>query len=112
MAITINASDTAGSAARNARRGEAINGRRAGAMAAAVISGFAQTVVGEEFAHPPRASRDLLERGLDHLFLAELAASEIGDYAAVAEDVDVVAILQFVDFRRVPEEGAAVTRLG
>ena len=36
---------------------------------------------------------------------------EIGDDAAVAEHVDVVAVLELVDLGRVPEEGAALGRL-
>src|SRR5262245_45653738 len=108
MAITISASDSAGSAARIARRGEAISGGRAGAATG--------TEVMREGPMPgafdARGSRDLLERRLDHLLLAEFAATDIGDDAAVAEDVDVIAVLQFVHLGRVPEEGAALAGFG
>ena len=47
------------------------------------------------------------EGGLDDLLLRQLVAAEIGDDAAVAEDIDVVAIVQLFGFGRVPEECAA-----
>ena len=55
-------------------------------------------------------SAGLAERGLDDLLLRQLAAAEFGDDAAVAEDVDAVAIVELVGLGRVPEEGAAAAR--
>jgi hypothetical protein len=43
--------------------------------------------------------------------LSELVAPQIGDDGAVAKDINVVALLQFVGLGRVPQEGPASLRL-
>src|SRR6478672_8640605 len=52
-----------------------------------------------------RSSRCLGEGRLDHLLLSELAAIQLCDDAAVAEHIDVVAIVQLFRFGGVPQEG-------
>src|SRR6185295_1740204 len=52
------------------------------------------------------------EGGLDDLLLRQLAAAEIGDDAAVAEDVDVIAVIELLRFGGVPQERPAGASLG
>src|SRR4051794_2100975 len=53
----------------------------------------------------------LLERGLDDPRLSNLTECQIGNDAAIAENIDRVAVPQFVEFGRVPEEGPSGLRL-
>src|SRR5258707_11049157 len=93
IAMSTSASDNAGSRLRSMRaraaaaRAEGLLGPLS--MEAAVMSGR------------------VAERGLDDLFLRQFVAAQIGDDAAVLEDIDVVAIVELFGFRGVPEEGAA-----
>src|SRR5215813_6302004 len=52
----------------------------------------------------------IAERGADDLLLRQVAAIQVGDDAAVAKDVDAVAVLELVGLGGVPEEGAAARR--
>src|SRR3569832_800177 len=94
IASSTRASDSAGNSARKSRGSlDRAVGRRGGWTAMVVTSAC------------------LREGGLDHSFLGELIAPQIGDDRAVAEDIDVVALLQFVGFGGVPEEGPPGTGL-
>src|SRR5450755_1704244 len=91
IAPSTSANDSAGSHARTTRAGTtpARGGLRACGVASACIA----------------------ERRLDALFFRHLAAVEVGDDAAVLEDVDVVAVLELLGLGGVPEESAAAARL-
>ena len=94
MAIRISASDRAGSSARSARRGVDPGEDRQPARCRERTRGHA---------HATSWNDDWIT-----FSSRQLAAAEVGDDAAVAEDVDVVAVLQLFDLGRVPEEGAAL----
>src|SRR6185369_9386020 len=96
MAPTTSANDSAGSHARTARADTAP------ARACLRATGVATCGV---------ASACIAERGPDDLFFRDLAAVEVGNDAAVLEDVNVVAMREFLGLGGVPEERAATPRL-
>src|SRR4051812_27149272 len=97
MAISTSASDKAGSSARKVRRIEVLPG---------------PPVADPRAVEAMLTSCRLGEGGLDHALLGEVAAREVGDDAPVAEHIDVVAMLELVHFRRVPEECPSALGLG
>src|SRR5690242_15833490 len=97
MAASTNASDSAGSSPRS-RRARASAPRSAELLAA--VSRLAAVISGR-----------VAEGGLDDLLFGQFVATQIGDDAAVLEDIDMVAIVEFLGFRGVPEEGAAAASL-
>ena len=97
IASRIRTSETAGSAERTAR----------GEMALSVIARcwrYAPARPRRFHSHPVSRSalRGVFERGLDHTLFGQLATAKIGDNAAVAENVDVVAMRELIHFGRVP----------
>src|SRR6185503_16157713 len=54
----------------------------------------------------PRSWCRLGEGGLDHAFLGEFVASQVGDHTSIAEHIDAVAVAQLFGLGRVPQEGA------
>src|SRR5437868_6867040 len=96
IAPSTSASDSAGSHARTRRAGTARTcpGRRATAGAALEL-----------------ASASIAERGLDDFLLRHFAALEVRDDPAVAQDIDVIAVLELIGLGGVPEEGPAASRL-
>src|SRR3954453_11612449 len=96
IAERTNTSEMAGSIARNRRRtGHFTAAGDAGpaGVGAALISGR------------------LLERGLDDPLLSKFAVGQVGDNAAIAENIDMVAVPQFIEVRRVPEKCSSGLRL-
>src|SRR5580693_9260750 len=89
IASSTKASDSAGSAARHSRG--------ALSLPKAPDACWLEVTV---------TSTRLRERGLNDLFLGELVAPQIGDDGAVAKDIDVIALLQFVGLGRVPEKSS------
>src|ERR1700744_3224017 len=59
----------------------------------------------------PAPSMRACEGGMNDALLGEFVAGEMGDDCAVAKDIGAVAILQFLGFGGVPEEGAPAARL-
>src|SRR3981081_3298162 len=89
IASSTKASDSAGSTARNSRGALSLpKARDAGWLEVAVTS------------------TRLRERGLNDLFLGEFVAPQISDDGAVAEDIHVIALLQFVGLGRVPQKSS------
>src|SRR3954465_12503037 len=88
IASSTRASDSAGNSARSSRGSLDRATGRGGGWTAMVVT-----------------SACLREGGLNHLFLGELIPPQVSNDRAVAKDVDMVALLQFVGFGGVPEEG-------
>src|SRR3569623_961415 len=58
----------------------------------------------------PNFSAGLAERGIDHLLLGQSAPGQIGDNCAIALDIDVIAMRQFLGLGGVPEKSATGLR--
>src|SRR5271166_5701797 len=94
IAATTSPSDSAGSAARKARRKSGPAAAKEAGAAGALISGA------------PREGR------MDDALFRQFVARQLGHDRAVPEDVGAVAVLQFLGLGRIPEKGAPRGGLG